>query len=71
MKQLKKLYAVATVVAVSAIASPAFAAGESFDTESGAAWIAAAVVAGIVLLGAMIGLASMIGAGKKVQRAGT
>lgn len=71
MKQLKKLYAVATVAAVSAIASPAFAAGESFDTESGSAWIAAAVVAGIVLLGAMIGLASMIGAGKKVQRAGT
>ena len=59
------------VVGASVAASPAFAAGESYDTTSALAWIAAAVVAGIALVGAMIGLVTLIGGGKKVQRAGT
>lgn len=68
---MKKYGPAALTAAVAMAAGPAFAAGESFDIADALAWIAAGVVGGIALIGAMIGLVSLIGAGKKVQRAGT
>jgi hypothetical protein len=46
-------------------------AAASFDSTEAVGWIAAAVVIGGILLAAMFGLVTMIGAGKKAQRAGT
>lgn len=68
---MKKYGPAALTAAVAMAAGPAFAEGESFDISSALSWIAAGVVGGIALIGAMIGLVSLIGAGKKVQRAGT
>jgi len=65
---LKALFAGAVVAAV---ASPTFAAGETFDTSSSLAWIAAGVVAAGLVATAMLGLVALVGAAKKAQRAGT
>lgn len=67
----KKYGPAAATLALGILASPAFAAGEEYDNSSALGWIAAGVVSGIALIGAMIGLVAMIGGGKKVQRAGT
>lgn len=72
LRNIARKYGPQAFCAVMAMASvPAFAAGEEYDTTSGLGWIAAGIVAGIALIGAMIGLVTMIGGGKKVQRAGT
>lgn len=68
---VRKYYSRALVGAASLATLPAFAAGEAYDTSASESWIAAGIVAGIVLVGLMLGLVTMIGAGKKVQRAGT
>jgi hypothetical protein len=61
----------ATGAMIAAASVPAFAQEASYDTGPGLLWIAAGVTAGILILGAMLGLVIMIGAGKKTQRAGT
>lgn len=65
---LKALFAGAAVLAM---ASPTFAAGESFDTSSPMAWIGAGVIAAGLIATAMLGLVALVGASKKAQRAGT
>lgn len=63
---------IGAVVIPTVFSASAFAqvVGE-YETGSSIAWIGAGVAAGIVILGAMFGLVTMIGAGKKTQRAGT
>lgn len=46
-------------------------AAASYDSSESLEWIAAAVVIGGLILASMFGLVTMIGAGKKAQRAGT
>ena len=65
---LKALFAGA---AVAAMASPTFAAGESFDISGPLAWIGAGVIAAGLVAVAMMGLVALVGAAKKAQRAGT
>lgn len=65
MKQLKNLFAVG---AVGLMASPAFAA---MDTTAAEGYIADGVAAAILIGAAMLGLAVLIGAYKKTQRAGS
>lgn len=49
----------------------AFAQEASYETGASLGWIAAGVAGGLIIMGAMWGLVTMIGAGKKAQRAGT
>lgn len=68
----KKAQAVAFVgTAGATMASPSFAAAGSFDSTDSLAWIAAGVVFAGLLITAMSGLVTLVGAGKKAQRAGT
>lgn len=46
-------------------------AAASFDSTESLEWIAAGVVIAGLILAAMFGLVTMVGAGKKAQRAGT
>ena len=72
-RNMLKKYApkIGVAAVLTATSVGAFAQEASYDTGESLAWIAAGVAAGIVVLGAMYGLVTMIGAGKKAQRAGT
>lgn len=56
---------------LASLSSLSMAAGESFDPSEAIAWIAAGSALALLILGAMFGLVTLIGAGKKAQRAGT
>ena len=58
-------------VAVLGTASAGAFAQSAYETGESLGWIAAGVAGGLLIMGAMWGLVSMIGAGKKAQRAGT
>lgn len=67
---LKKYGPAFGAAAVALVGTPVFAAGE-IDTTEVLGYIAAGVVAAGAITAAMLGLVSLIGVGKKTQRAGT
>ena len=78
MKQLKSYFAtskreivIATGAVIAMTGNFAMAAEGDIDISKGLLYIAGGAVAGGALVAAMIGLVTLIGAGKKAQRAGT
>jgi hypothetical protein len=67
----KKFGPAAATIALATLASPVFAAEGDIDISKGLLYIGGGLVAAGALVAAMIGLVTLIGAGKKAQRAGT
>lgn len=67
----KKYGPSAGILGLTLVAGPSFAADGDIDITKVMLYMAGGIVAAGTITGAMLGLVSLIGVGKKTQRAGT